>query len=497
MSVKINCFIPYTSKQQVIKTMESLKACPMVSKIILLDSVKEPMAKTAVIKKIAAHSDCDYTLIYTKETTLSIGYLSLERMVNVAKDSGAAMIYADHYSFEYQDDAQARQQTNQAAQPAGKKQMVKVAKPVIDYQFGSLRDDFDFGSVLFYKTSALKAAVKTMKTNYKFAGLYDLRLKVSQKGALVHINEFLYSEIEEDTRKSGQKMFDYVDPKNRAVQVEMEQACTDHLKKIGGYLPRRTKKVPFGKEKFEFEASVIIPVYNRVKTVRDAINSVLNQQTKFKFNVLIIDNHSNDGTTEVIDEFKNDKRVVHIVPDRNDLGIGGCWNLGIHNPKCGKFAIQLDSDDVYYSENSLQTIVDNFYRQNCGMFVGAYAMTNFKMEIIPPGIIDHKEYTQENGHNNALRINGFGAPRAFFTPFIRSINLPNTSYGEDYAVGLRICREYAIGRSFETLYCCRRWEGNSDASLSVEKTNKNNLYKDRIRTWELQARVAMNKKTRR
>src|SRR5574344_2000775 len=442
MSVKINCFIPYTSKQQVIKTMESLKACPMVSKIILLDSVKAPMAKTAVIKKIAAHSDCVYTLIYTKETTLSIGYLSLERMVNVAKDSGAAMIYADHYSFLNGE---------------------KTAKPVIDYQFGSLRDDFDFGSVLFYKTSALKAAVKTMKTNYKFAGLYDLRLKASQKGALVHINEFLYSEIEEDTRKSGQKIFDYVDPKNRAVQVEMEQACTDHLKKIGGYLPRRTKKVPFGKEKFEFEASVIIPVYNRVKTVRDAINSVLNQQTKFKFNVLIIDNHSNDGTTEAIDEFKNDKRVVHIIPDRNDLGIGGCWNLGIHNPKCG-------------------------------MFVGAYAMTNFKMEIIPPGIIDHKEYTQENGHNNALRINGFGAPRAFFTPFIRNINLPNTSYGEDYAVGLRICREYAIGRSFETLYCCRRWEGNSDASLSVEKTNKNNLYKDRIRTWELQARVAMNKK---
>lgn len=474
MSIKINCFISCSSNDGE-KTVAELKKSPLVNKVFLMDPEKEPMAKTVIIRKIAAKSDCDYTLICTKNTTLNMGYLALDRFVEIAKYSGAAMVYADHYSF-----------------AEGKKKNC----PVIDYQFGSLRDDFDFGSVLFYKTSALKAAVKSMKTNRKFAGLYDLRLKVSQKGTLVHANEYLYSEIEDDKRNSDEKMFAYVDPKNRAVQIEMEQVCTEHLKKIGGYVAPKFKKIVFGKENFDNEASVIIPVFNRIRTVRDAINSVLNQQTKFKYNVIVIDNHSTDGTTEAIDEFKKDKRVIHIIPDRNDLGIGGCWNYGVHSKFCGKFAVQLDSDDVYYDENSLQKIVDAFYEQNCGMVVGSYAMTNFKMETIPPGKIEHREWTKENGHNNALRINGFGAPRAFYTPFLRKINLPNTSYGEDYAVGLRICREYMIGRSFDVLYCCRRWDGNSDAAVTatIEKTNANNLYKDRIRTWELQARIAMNKK---
>ena len=331
-----------------------------------------------------------------------------------------------------------------------------------------------------------------MDKDYKFGALYDLRLKVSQRGDLVHINEYLYSDIEDDNRKSGQKMFDYVDPKNRDKQIEMEKICTEHLKEIGGYLEPEFKSINFNEGDFECEASVIIPVYNRVKTVKDAISSVLMQKTEFKFNLIIVDNHSTDGTTEAIDEFASDKRLIHVIPDRNDLGIGGCWNMGAFHPKCGKFAIQLDSDDVYSGDNTLQTIVNAFYEQNCAMVVGTYRMTNFKMEEIPPGVIDHREWTPDNGRNNALRINGLGAPRAFYTPMLREIKVPNTSYGEDYALGLRFSREYQIGRVYDVVYLCRRWEGNSDAALDIVKMNGHNTYKDRIRTWELQARVAMN-----
>ena len=486
MKTTINCFIPFANAAQAEKTVQSLQSSDLIKKIYLLttETTAPPLPgcdiltvsalnSSATMRAVATHSDADYTLHYTKYTTLSPGMFAFERMIHIAKDSNAGMVYADHY---------------QVAEG------VQKNAPVIDYQPGSLRDDFNFGSVLLYKASALKEAVSRMKADYQFAGLYDLRLKLSQKEALVHINEYLYSEVENDTRKSGEKIFDYVDPKNRGLQIEMEQACTEHLKEIGGYLAPEFKKIEFSAGNFEYEASVIIPVRNRIRTIRDAIRSVLNQKTDFKFNLIIIDNHSTDGTTDAIREFTSDKRLIHIVPERNDLGIGGCWNLGVHHEKCGKFAVQLDSDDVYKDENTLTTMVQAFYEQNCAMVVGTYMMTDFNMNMIAPGIIDHKEWTPENGRNNALRINGLGAPRAFYTPVLREIKVPNTSYGEDYALGLNFSRQYQIGRVYDVVYLCRRWDDNSDAALDVVKMNGHNLYKDRIRTWELQARIAMNRR---
>ncbi|MFC4677147.1 glycosyltransferase family 2 protein, partial [Dysgonomonas termitidis] len=409
----------------------------------------------------------------TKPAELRLGMFALDRMAQVIADSGAGLVYADHY------------------QVVGDE---KKNNPLIAYQKGSLRDDFNFGSLLLYKSLDLKMAVSKMDREYKFAGIYDLRLKVSQEADLVHINEYLYTEIEYDTRKSGEKIFDYVDPKNREVQREMELACTDHLKKTGAYLTPDFKNVEFGKSDFEYEASVIIPVRNRIRTIGDAIKSALEQKTSFKFNIIVIDNYSTDGTTQEIRKFASDSRLVHIIPDNKELGIGGCWNLGVHHPKCGKFAVQLDSDDVYAHEKTLQKIVDAFYEQNCAMVVGTYMLTGFDMKMIPPGIIDHKEWTPDNGRNNAIRINGLGAPRAFYTPILRNIKVPNTSYGEDYALGLYFSREYQIGRIYEVLYLCRRWDDNSDASLDIVRLNAHNTYKDRIRTWELEARIALNRK---
>ena len=304
----------------------------------------------------------------------------------------------------------------------------------------------------------------------------------------------MYSEVETDTRKSGEKQFDYVDPKNRAVQIEMEDACTNHLKRIGGYLPPKFQEIDFNKGDFANEASVIIPVRNRERTLEDAIRSVLSQKTDFKFNLIVIDNHSTDRTSDIIEKYAQaDKRVIHLIPERTDLGIGGCWNAGIDHPACGKFAVQLDSDDVYEDEHTLQTMVNAFYEQKCAMVVGSYTMTNINMEPIPPGVIDHKEWTPENGRNNALRINGLGAPRAFYTPLLREIRVPNTSYGEDYALGLYFSRRYQIGRIMKSVYLCRRWDDNSDAALDISKINANNSYKDKIRTIELMARIAMPK----
>ncbi len=481
----INCFIPYADAQQVQATVDGLRQNALVTKIFLLATDANAAAvegcevinidalnSSATMKKIAAAAEGDYTLLYTKYNNLVMGYLALERMVRLAGDSKAAMVYADNYQV-----------------VEGKKSNA----PVIDYQFGSLRDDFNFGSVLFFCTKALKVAAAEIDVEYTAAGLYDLRLKVSRQGDLVHINEYLYTEIALPVATEGESHFSYVDPKNRGVQIEMEQACTDHLKKIGGYLEPKFEEINFNQGDFEYEASVIIPVRNRVRTVRDAIKSVLAQKTDFKFNLIIIDNGSTDGTTEAIDEFKDDERLIHIIPERDDLGIGGCWNAGVNHPKCGKFAVQLDSDDVYSDENTLAKMVAAFYEQNCSMVVGTYMLTDINMQMIPPGVIDHKEWTPENGRNNALRINGLGAPRAFYTPMLREINVPNTSYGEDYALGLAFSRHYQIGRVYDVVYYCRRWEDNSDHALDINKTNANNLYKDRIRTWELQARVELNK----
>lgn len=476
----IDAFILFSQPDQAKRTVEELRQSALINNIFLLSPeeitsviegcekiVIDNLQSTQTIKRIAQKSTTPYTLIYQKPTVLKLGYFALERMVRIADDTQAGMVYADYYAVSNSQ---------------------KKNNPLIEYQEGSLRDDFNFGSLLLYNTTALKDSTMRMRENYLYAGLYNLRLKVSQKHPVVHINEYLYTEIEEDTRASGQKIFDYVDPKNRQVQIEMEQACTQHLKDVGAFLEPTFEKIEFNRGDFEYEASVIIPVRNRIKTIRDAISSVLMQKTDFPFNLIVVDNHSTDGTTEAIDSFKNDERLIHIVPERDDLGIGGCWNMGVHHTKCGKFAVQLDSDDVYSGEDTLQKIVNAFYEQNCAMVVGTYQMTDFHMEEIPPGIIDHREWTPENGRNNALRINGLGAPRAFYTPVLREIKVPNTSYGEDYALGLNISRRYQIGRIYDILYLCRRWEDNSDASLDIVKMNAHNLYKDRIRTWELQAR---------
>ena len=482
----INCFIAYKDKLQAQATVSQLLASELVNKIFLLSTdaqaesvdgcemlTVDSLQSAQTVKTIAAHSDAKFSLIYTKYTTLELGQYALERFAGIAADTAAGMVYADYYQLV---------------------DGVRSNLPVIDYQAGSLRDDFNFGSVLFYNAALLKEAVAETSADYKFAGLYNLRLKVSQKAPLFHMNEYLYTEVEFDTRKSGEKIFDYVDPKNRAVQIEMEEACTDHLKCIGAYLAPEFTKISFDESNFPVEASVIIPVRNRVKTIEDAIVSVLSQKTNFAFNLIIVDNFSNDGTTEIIQKHAAaDARMVHIVPNRNDLGIGGCWNAGVDSPLCGKFAVQLDSDDIYQDENTLQTMVDAFYEQNCAMVVGSYTMTNFKLETIAPGLIDHKEWTPDNGRNNALRINGLGAPRAFYTPVLRAVKVPNTSYGEDYALGLNISRNFQIGRVYNSVYMCRRWEDNSDASLDVVKMNGHNFYKDKIRTIELMARINMQK----
>lgn len=466
---QIDCFLPYIDENQYKKLQ---KAFEEVSAFVTLHALKDSLYQTTTIQQIAKETKGEYCLLITKFTPLKLHYLALERLQQIAEDTRAGLVYADHYQLK--DDK-------------------CVNAPVIDYQQGSLRDDFDFGSVLLFNSKALKESCQRMKNSYQHAALYDLRLKLSQRYDLVHANEYLYTEIEEDNRKSGEKQFDYVDPRNQDRQKEMESACTEHLKEIGGYLKPSFKTVDFVHDAFEFEASVVIPVKNRETTIEAAIRSVLAQKANFKYNILIIDNHSTDGTTEKIDQYKDDERVVHIVPERNDLGIGGCWNLGIHHPKCGKFAVQLDSDDLYQDENTLQTIVNAFYEQQCAMVIGSYRMTDFDLNTLPPGVIDHREWTPENGRNNALRINGLGAPRAFYTPIARQIGFPNTSYGEDYAMGLNISRHYQIGRIYDVLYLCRRWGGNSDAALSIERVNANNLYKDRIRTWELQARINLHK----
>jgi hypothetical protein len=435
-----------------------------------------PFGRTQTLREVAASAAGEYLLLYTGNHHLEMGMFACERMISIAEDTGADMLYADHYRL--------------INAPDGSQ--VRKRHPLIDCQKGALRNDFDFGSVLFFRTGSFRRAVARMDVDYEYAALYDLRLRMEK---IVHINEYLYTDVETDNRKSGEKQFDYVDPRNRDVQIEMEKVCTAHLKRIGAYLEPDFKEPDscgLGGT-FPVTASVVIPVFNRLRTVGDAVESALSQECAFPFNVIVVDNHSTDGTTDLLSSIAaRDPRLIHVIPERNDLGIGGCWNMAVHHEMCGEYAVQLDSDDVYSGPDTLRKIVDAFRQQKCAMVVGTYQMTDFQMNPIPPGIIDHREWTEDNGRNNALRINGLGAPRAFWTPLLRTINLPNTSYGEDYALGLRISREYRIGRIYDVLYCCRRWEGNSDAALDVEKVNANNLYKDMIRTWELEARIRMN-----
>ncbi len=423
---------------------------------------------TQAIREIAAQSKEDYTFIYTGPTELKWVHWGCERMLQVAEETAAAMVYSDRF-FE--------------GTPA----------PVIDCQRGGvLRDDFDFGGLQCYRTDLLRKAVAAMDGEYAYAGLYDLRLRLSRIGAFVHIPEFLYYEVEADKRASGEKLFDYVDPRNRAVQLEMERACTAHLKAIGAYLAPKFIEPALWEGDFPVEATVVIPCKNRVRTIADAVESALAQQTDFPYNVMVVDDNSTDGTREVLERYKDNPRFILIAQDPTWHAIGGNWNAAVHHPLCGRFALQLDSDDLYSGPDTVQKFVDCFRQEHCAMVVGTYRITDFQLRELPPGVIDHREWTEDNGRNNALRINGLGAPRGFWTPLLRRINFPTVKYGEDYAVALRISREYRIGRIWDVIYNCRRWDDNSDAALDIDKVNINNTYKDRIRSWELAARIRLN-----
>lgn len=484
MKHRIDCFIPYIDPEQIRPATAAFHDQPTVDRICLLHlsdgpetafnnfpilDARKGLFSSDCIRRIAREATAEFCLFWTKTTPVRLEPYALERLTRVAADTGAPLLYSDYYEIK-----------EGQCQP----------HPVLDYQTGSVRDDFQMGSLLLFRTEALKAYLEECpEADYSFAGLYDLRLFLSRRSLPVHLDELLYTELEDDLRRSGEKNFDYVDPKNRQAQIEMEQACTEHLKKIHAYIPKSRIRKTDHPGNFPVEASVIIPVRNRVRTIRDAIESALSQEASFAYNVLVVDNHSTDGTTDIIRSLAAaHANVIHLIPEEEHLGIGGCWCLAANHPQCGRFAVQLDSDDLYSSPHTLQTIVDTFHAEGAAMVIGSYRMTDFQLNTLPPGLIDHKEWTAENGHNNALRINGLGAPRAFFTPLLRELQIPNTSYGEDYALGLMFSRNYHIARIYDELYLCRRWEGNSDAALNITQINRNNHYKDKLRTLEIQAR---------
>lgn len=489
-NVAIDAFVLYSDEKTTLVTLKQLKEEPLIGEIYVMMQGKEScpymgcevirvddFRSSSTVRKIAEKLKASFALLCTAQTPITFGYQAISRMCSVANSVDPALVYADRYVV---------------------KNGETVKSPTMDFYYGSVRDDFDFGPVMLFSAPTLQKYVEEFPdADYTYSGLYDLQLfslRRKRQAALFHIREFLYTEEEKDLRTSGEKQFDYVNPRNREVQKEREIVCTKHLKLIGSYIePESIVDVAVERYDFDREASVIIPVRNRVKTIEDAIRSALAQRTTFQFNVMVVDNLSTDGTTEVIQKVAaEDSRVVHIIPTRKDLGIGGCWSLAFNDTRCGRFAIQLDSDDLYSGTDTLQRIVDKFYEEHCAMVIGSYRMCNFQLETLPPGLIDHREWTPENGHNNALRINGLGAPRAFFTPLLRKIGMPNTSYGEDYAVGLAFCRKFKIGRIYDELYLCRRWEGNSDASLTPEQVNRNNVYKDSLRTMEIINRRRLN-----
>ena len=387
-----------------------------------------------------------------------------ERMSHIIRDLGAGIVFSD-----------------------------AIGRPRIDYQTGSIRDNFDFGPVVALSVTAARAV--QLETNAKWGGMYDLRLRISESHPIVRIPEALYTASVTDARPSGQKQFDYVDPRNRDYQIEMERLATKHLKRIGAYLEPRFEAVAPATEKFPVKASVVIPVRNRERTILEAVRSVTGQKTDFNFNIIVVDNHSTDKTTEILQSFR-DPRLIHIIPQRGDLGIGGCWNEAIYSSHCGRYTVQLDSDDLYIDDGVLARIVGELERGPYAMVVGSYTIVDFSLKEIPPGLIDHREWTRENGRNNALRINGLGAPRAFDTAILRRIGFPNVSYGEDYAVALRISRDFEIGRIYESVYLCRRWEGNTDSALPLATANRYDAYKDWLRTVEIGARQQGNGKKR-
>jgi len=480
-------FVPWSGLEFTPRLVDELRRSGLAERIVLLSTGAAPpiagctivrvssLTSSETVRRVAAATTTPYAFWVLHDTGIALGQFAAQRFASVAEATGAGMVYSDYYDI---------------------KDGAQVAHPVIEYQSGSIRDDFNFGSVVVADAAALRAAATEARGGrYRYAGVYAMRLAIARRSSLVRIGEFLYSKEERDVRKSGEKQFDYVDPRNRDVQIEMERAATEYLKDIGAYLKPQFTPVNLEEGDFPVQASVIIPVRNRASTIGDAIASALRQQAPFPFNIIVVDNHSTDGTTDILRAVaEKDPRLVHLIPARKDLGIGGCWNEAVHSPLCGRFAVQLDSDDVYSDETTLRRVVDAFHSGKCAMVVGSYRMTNMKLQEIPPGVIDHREWTPANGRNNALRINGFGAPRAFFTPILRQLTVPNVSYGEDYAVALAICRCYVIGRIFEPIYLCRRWEGNSDADLDIAKQNAFNHYKDKIRTFEIAARQRHNRK---
>jgi hypothetical protein len=480
---KTTVFIPFSGSDYTHETVNEFRSTPETENVFLLaqnevnpvdgaEVIKiDSLFSSSTIHRILDKSKSKYIAFVINDAPIKLGQFTIERFISTAEATGAALLYSDYYDM---------------------KNETRTPHPVTDYQIGSIRDDFNFGPLLFISKDYLSEALKD-DGEYNFAGWYSARLGLSRVSSVIRIPEFLYSSLEVDARKSGEKLFDYVNPRNREVQIEMEKAATRHLKKIGAYLKPSFKKVESNGQNFPVEASVIIPVKNRVKTVGDAVESILNQKTDFPYNIIVVDNHSDDGTTELLQKLAaKDKKVIHLIPQRTDLGIGGCWNEAVHSEYCGKYASQLDSDDLYQDDNTLQKIVDVFRKEGCAMVVGSYKLTDFQLNDIPPGVIDHKEWTPDNGRNNALRINGLGAPRAFYTPVLREVKIPNVSYGEDYALGLAISRHYQIGRIYESIYVCRRWEGNSDAALSIDKQNTHNTYKDRVRSIEILARQRLN-----
>jgi len=484
MNLNVDCFFVYTDQSSSQKLVDQCRDSSLVNQVYVLAPnpvqlnnceviIVEENSSCSTIRLIAKMLRADFALLALGDSSVEIGQGAIERLLQVAECTDAPMVYTDYMEL---------------------KDGVLAPYPLIDYQLGSLRDDFNFGPVRFFRSEVLKAFRYENYETLKYAGCYALRLRASRMGELVHIPEYLFTKVETDTRASGEKQFDYVKSSARERQLEMEQVCTAHLREIGALLIAPFPETIFS-ENFEIEATVVIPVRNRVKTIRDAVVSVLIQKTSFPFNLIIVDNYSTDGTSEILHEYAEQGKLIHLIPERKDLGIGGCWNEAAFHPACGKFIVQLDSDDLYLNENTLQILVDKFYEENCAMVVGSYRMTNFNLEEIPPGVVDHREWTDDNGPNNALRINGLGAPRAFYTPILREIRVPNVSYGEDYALGLAISGKYKIGRVYQPVYLCRRWDDNTDASLDVVKMNIHNLYKDRIRTFELQARIQRNKKS--
>ena len=468
------------------RLLDSFIRFPVVSKVMIISpehtgalpakcDILEEATSGAIVNRLLMTVDTPYVLFLSPTREIKLGANCLERFLEVAGTVRAGMVYSDFYEST---GGELREH------------------PVNDYQIGSIRDDFDFGFLALFSVSAARHALSKYKGSapYCYAGWYDLRLKISLEQPLFHIQECLYTVMESEEEQSVNTHFAYLDPINDSVQKEMEEIATAHLRRLGAYLAPAFESVPPSRNTFPVEASVVIPVRNRVRTIADAVQSALSQTADFSFNVLVVDNHSSDGTTACLREISKQRPALrHIIPSRQDLSIGGCWNEAVFSPDCGRYAVQLDSDDLYSSPQSLQKIFDLLTKGNYAMVVGSYSIVNAELEEIPPGLVDHREWTATNGRNNALRINGLGAPRAFNTEVLRQFGFLNVGYGEDYAMALRITREYQIGRIYENLYLCRRWEGNSDASLTVAQKNRHDAFKDKIRTIEIMARQELNR----